>query len=162
MDIPVAVNSLRHTMKNVSILLVFLSVIQASATDINVVRRLYQVAPADEKQCRQLIHMLESYSEKNHPVFAGYKAAATMIMAKHVINPISKLSYFNKGKTLLEKALTANTSSVELHYLRYGIQVNAPFFLGYRSHISDDKMFLEQNISSADPELRQMIAAILR
>ena len=39
--------------------------------------------------------------------------------------------YFNKGKALLESSIQNNSSSIELRFLRYSIQVNLPRILLY-------------------------------
>jgi hypothetical protein len=90
--------------------------------------------------------MLEPYDKINYPVLVGYKACGTMMMAKYVFNPFSKLSYFRRGKKILETVIAANSDVVELRFLRYSIQTNAPSFLGYNKHIAEDKMFLKKAV----------------
>jgi hypothetical protein len=120
------------------------------APGIGEVRRLYDMSVEDEKTCERLIVMLEPYNETNHPVFAGYRAAATMIMAKHVFNPFSKFSYF--------KAIAKSSSDIELRFLRFTIQTNLPRFLDYHGHISADKAFIIQSFPKlADVVLKQKI-----
>ncbi len=69
---------------------------------IDEIRSLYEKAVTDESACNKLIEILSPYNEKNNPLYAGYKASAIMMMAKHVFNPFSKMSYFKKGKRILE------------------------------------------------------------
>lgn len=69
-----------------------------------------------------------------------------MMMANHVFNPYSKLSYFKKGKDLLEKAIKADKTNVELRFLRLSAQTKSPSFLGYDDHIAVDKKFLKQSL----------------
>jgi hypothetical protein len=82
------------------------------------------------------------------PLLMGYVGAVKMIMAKHYINPWSKLNSFNQGKELLEKALTLQPDVVELVFLRFSIQSNSPVFLQYNQHLSKDKTFLLNNVAS--------------
>jgi hypothetical protein len=125
---------------------------------IGEIRQLYERSVRDEKTCEKLIGMLEPYNETNNPVYAGYKAGATMIMAKHVFNPFSKFSYFKKGKALLEKAIAKSSSDVELRFLRFTIQTNLPRFLDYHGHISADKAFIIKAFPKVtDTGLRQKI-----
>ncbi|MFN5544333.1 MAG: hypothetical protein ACK49O_03840 [Bacteroidota bacterium] len=82
------------------------------------------------------------------PLLMGYVGAVKMIMAKHYINPWSKLNSFNQGKELLEKALTLQPEVIELVFLRFSIQSNSPTFLQYNQHLSKDKTFLLNNVAS--------------
>jgi len=66
----------------VTILIFISSILFAKAPAINEVRKLYEKAATDEKTCKQLIDLLAPYHEKNNPLLYGYKAVATMLMAK--------------------------------------------------------------------------------
>ncbi len=67
--------------------------------------------------------------KKNEPLFLGYHGASQMMMAKHVGNPFKKLSYFNKGKDMYTAAINADPRNVELRFLRFSVQAEAPGFL---------------------------------
>lgn len=96
-------------------------------------------------------------------MYAGYKAAATMLMAKYVINPFSKLNNFKKGKTLLEKAIDRDQKNIELRFIRYAIQLNAPSFLNYKNAINKDKVFLMDSYAHIkDTQLKNNISAFLK
>ena len=151
-------------MRNIVFLFIFLSSkTQAADITINQVRILFQSSATNENSCLKLTNILEEYNESNNPTIAAYRACATMMMARYVLNPISKLSYFNQGKNLLEKCIEADKANIEIHYLRYTIQSNAPAFLGYNNSISNDKLFLLKNISLVnDLQLKQMIISFLK
>lgn len=122
------------------------------------VRSLYSKAANDEKACKKLIEWLEPYHEKNNPLLFGYRAGGTMMMANYVFNPFSKLNYFNKGKKMLHRAITADRQNVELRFIRFGVQTNAPSFLGYNNYVERDKIFLTQSIPTiSDQNLKNMI-----
>lgn len=127
------------------------------------VRQLYARSVSDEKSCVELIARLESFNENNHPLYAGYRAAATMVMAKHVFNPFSKFSYFKKGRNLLEKAISKSKGDIELRFLRFSIQTHLPGFLDYNDDIGIDKAFIMKGFPAlADLALRQNIASFLK
>ena len=122
------------------------------------VRPMYKKAATDESACKDLIKILAPFTEKNNALLSGYKGSATMMMAKYVFNPFSKMSYFNKGKHILEKAINVEKNNVELRFLRYCVQRNIPFFLGYKTDIAADKEFILASVKSLDDEaLRSMI-----
>ncbi|MGZ5220500.1 MAG: hypothetical protein ACXWC7_10485 [Chitinophagaceae bacterium] len=130
---------------------------------IQEVRQIYQEAASGEKQCKKLVALLAPYTEKNNPLLAGYKGSATMLMARYADNPFTKLSYFKKGKKMVEKAIVADQMNVELRFLRFAAQTNAPSFLGYADDIETDKAFLLKSISQLrDPELRITIISYLK
>jgi hypothetical protein len=152
-------------MKLFAVLLVAFLVLSQSERDpsIGFVRTKFHNATSSEKICKDLIKLLEPYSEKNKPLFLGYKGGATMLMAKHVINPISKFSYFKKGRNMLENAIKADNSNVELRFLRYTIQNNVPSFLGYNGQLAKDELFLKQSVGNVrDAELKKIITYYLK
>lgn len=149
-------------MKTMLMLLLISANSFANSPSLSSVRAALQSSARDEKSCRQLIKMLDSYNEKNIPLLGGYKAAATMMLAKYVFNPFSKLSSFLKGKSLLEKCIAADKQNIELRFLRYCIQSKAPAFLQYRSSLKEDEDFLSGTLVLVkDAELKKMIAGFL-
>jgi hypothetical protein len=130
-----------------SLLILYSTAGIAGAPSLSAVRLLYQQAATKEKYCKELITLLSPYNEKNNPLLMGYKAGGTMMMAKYVFNPISKFSYFKKGKKMLEMAIDANENNVELRFLRFTFQTNVPSFLDYRDKIETDKIFILNSIS---------------
>lgn len=73
----------------------------------------------------------KKYIETKQPIFSAYNGVANFMMAKHSSNVISKLSYFKKGKKLLEAAVAADPKNIEIRFLRYTSQDNIPAILGY-------------------------------
>ncbi|MEI8135996.1 MAG: hypothetical protein WCH21_01595 [Bacteroidota bacterium] len=94
----------------------------------------------------------------------AYYAAAEMTSAQYKINPASKIRVFNSGKKILEEVFLSDTSDLEVRYIRYTIQKNAPAFLGYNKSIVSDKFFLIKHLSanrSIDPQLFSFVYAYL-
>lgn len=142
--------------------LVFFFVFSFSTTHVHPpvslsqIRSMYIQANDSEKTCKELIDLLKPYDESNNPLYMGYKAGATMIMAKHSMNPISKMSWFNKGKKMLETAIKADNKDVELRCLRFGIQSNIPSFLSYKQDIPIDKKYILQRYPHVRDEILRM------
>lgn len=83
-------------------------------------------------------------------------------MAKHYLNPISKLKTFNNGKKILESAIEKDKLNPELKFLRLSIQENSPSFLGYHNNIKEDKLFLIKCLPTiTDDELKKIITSYL-
>lgn len=130
---------------------------QAQTDLMQKVRTLYQKAATEEQACEQLIKLVEANNPKEDPLLLGYKGSATMMMANYVANPFAKLLSFNQGKKMLEQAVKADRNNVELRFLRYAAQKNAPSFLGYDEHIAADKAYLLGAIDSVDTSVRKLI-----
>jgi hypothetical protein len=144
-----------------SLLILFFAAL-AYGIDINEVRGLYKKAAIDEKANETMLSILSSVDEKS-PLLLGYKASGTMMMANYVINPLSKLSYFNRGKRMLESAIAADTKSLELRFLRFMVQVNSPSFLGYVNNIESDKRYILDNmVNMTDMKSKEFVSAILK
>jgi hypothetical protein len=80
----------------------------ANVPAIKEVRIMLHNATSNQEACTKMIGLLEPFNETNNPLLFGYRGGATMLMAKHAFNPFSKLSYFKKGKLMLESAIKAD------------------------------------------------------
>jgi hypothetical protein len=130
----------------------------AAVPSLETVRMLYQKAATEEKSCNLLLQLLSDYNVNSYPLLEGYKGSATMLLCKYTFNPISKFSYFKKGKRMLENAVRLNEKNVELRFLRFAVQTQIPFFLGYNESIDLDKTFLLQSLPLLkDVDLEKMI-----
>lgn len=134
---------------NTFIVLLSLLYFQQGDPDMQKVRSLYERAPMDESACENLLNLLKEYDE-NDPLLHGYKGVATMIMAKHVFSPFKKLSRFKEGKNILEKAIEKDPANVELRFLRFTAQSQAPGFLGYKDHLEEDTSFLIKSLPTME------------
>ena len=101
-----------------------------------------------EQSLENIINLKLTEGAEYNQILA-YVGASNAKMASYVSSPISKLKYFNKGKTKLNESL-AKKKSVESVYLRLLIQLNAPSFLNYNDFIEEDLSFFENNIKT-DP-----------
>lgn len=113
---------------------------------IHQVRSLFEEAAVDEMVCNDLLNTLDPINVSD-PLLYGYKGAGFMISAKYPFNPFKKLSRFNKGKRILEEAISAAGENVELRFLRLAIQNNTPAFLRYDDDIQKDKAFLKKALA---------------
>jgi len=135
----------------------------ANNPSIEEIRYLYQKAAKEEILCKKLLVSLQIYNESNNTTLAAYRACATMIMAKYVSSPINKLSKFNEGKNLLEKCINKDNRNVEIRFLRFTVQCNAPKFIGYNSSLLLDKNFLLNCLSTIkDKQLKNNIITFLK
>lgn len=145
-------------------ILVFISTFFFLSTDTSKqnIRAMYAKSVDSKQTAQNLISMLEKQEQSAFVI--GYAGATKMIMAKHAFNPITKLSYFNTGKKLLNKAIAKDNNNVELLFLRYATQVSAPSILGYNSNINTDKRQILEGLSSdkLDEQLAKTIISFMK
>lgn len=72
------------------------------------------------------------------------------------------MSYFKKGKQMLEKAIEADKTCFELRFLRFAAQTNVPSFLGYHDRIENDKNFILTGYTEVtDIKLKEFVFPLL-
>ena len=87
----------------------------------------------------------------------GYFAISTMMLAKTGKNLFTKLSYFNKGKKILEATIESDPNNAELRFLRYTVQDQAPSILLYFNDMETDKEILDIYLANYSGELAARI-----
>ena len=127
-------------MKYLFVFIILFSVISVKAADI---RTDFHKGMFEEDK---LEDMAEKNSYPSTNLVLAYKGVCKTMLADYVYMPISKLSYFNDGKSDIEKAISAQPKNPELRYLRLLVQLNAPFFLGYNGEIDADIKILTQGL----------------
>ena len=122
------------------------------------VRKAVPVIFQDEEASKRMATRFENVEVKDKPVLMGYKGAVVMAQGRHSANPLTKLRTFNEGRALLDTAIALDPRSIELRFLRLSIQVNVPRILGYSEQVTEDKAFIDRNLSSVDSDdFRQQV-----
>lgn len=137
-----------------SFLTVLLMNVSIKNSDLNEVRTSYSKAVLDKKLCKKMIEELELSKEKS-VIALAYLGAYQTIWANHVFNPLSKLATFKKGKNNIESAISKEPENVEIRYIRFSVQKNAPSFLGYNNNLKEDKDFLVKNKKNINSDFVQ-------
>lgn len=114
---------------------------QKHKVDLEFVRSNYNKAVIDKSLCDSMIKDLQQADHDT--VLFAYLGGLETVWAKHIINPISKLKTFNKGKRKIELAIQKEPENVEIRFIRLSVQKNAPSFLGYNKNIKEDLVFIE-------------------
>jgi len=126
--------------------------LDAQPTEMMKLRESYYRSSEDAKMAESFYELLES-SSVEQPLRFGYFGMANFMLAYHSLNPFDKFKYFIAGKEILADAISAAPQNTELRYLRFTVQTNAPAFLNYRRHLSEDKQVLLNTLSSKLPDL---------
>lgn len=122
----------------------------APQADVEVLRALFATANTVEADNEKLLELTETAVLKKNPLEYAYHAGGLMSMANHAYWPGTKLTYFNEGKVKLEKAVNFAFQNVEIRFIRYAIQKNAPAMLGYDSKLQQDKEFILKKMNATD------------
>lgn len=139
-------------------LLLLLMEKQIFATDIAYIRSLFFEASQSKQKTDVMMQTLLKAEDKSKPILKGYTGMTYMLLAKHGFNFIARYNNFQKGKEMLEKAISEDKSNVELRFLRLSVQMNVPTFLNYSDDIEADKNFIRINYSMMkDTDLRMRI-----
>ena len=142
------------------IILSFLPILQQEPF-MEQVREYYDQAPQSREATENLISLVEDHVDTS-AVLLAYQASATMMMANHVGSPFKKISYFRKGKRMLEQAVERNPSNVEVRFLRFAAQSEIPGFLGYKDNLEEDKQLILTSVAGLqDRQLKELIMTYL-
>lgn len=153
-------------MKNISFavfygMIIYLMIQSASAQIIGTIQfREICFKAFKEKNPKEIRDCLPLCISINKETLNGYQSIALMLEAKKSFSPFEKLKYFNEGKELLELTIAHDRFNLELRFLRFCVQTNLPFYLGYSGNIGSDKEFIIKNwCSLKDADLKKRIKA---
>lgn len=113
-------------------------------------------ANADAENCVEFLEVMTLHKDDD-PTSQGYFALATMLQAKLHGNPFTKLSFFNKGKKILEETIQENPGNIELRFLRFAVQTEVPGILLYFNEIEADRAMLDEHLLHAKDGLAERI-----
>ena len=102
----------------------------------------FENAPYNEAICDSLYKLCKN--QKN-TLQKAYLGAALIIKSKHVFSIYKKWKNFQKGKKILEYAVSQNPRSSEIRWIRYCIQNSIPDVLNYNQNIEEDRIFIQRN-----------------
>lgn len=142
-----------------SLFLILPALLSAQALTVEELREHYYQAVDDADAAQQFYDLLADVDDSTRPILSGYKGMANLLMANHVFSPFDKFKYFVQGRNLLEKSIQRAPENLELRFLRFGVQTNAPVFLGYHGKIHEDKAFILSALKrqQVDDDLRTRV-----
>ena len=131
---------------------------QSEDTSLLDIRKLFYQATEESESADFLNEMLTESLTSKDITLRGYKGISFMLLSKHAYNPYTKISYFTKGSAILDQAIQEDNENIELRFLRYTIQCEAPIFLNYRSELSLDLKFIQTQVNNLkDFDLKKRI-----
>jgi hypothetical protein len=133
----------------------------AKGDELLEVRRSYYLAVDSEKNFKAFESILIEFDNPDNTIL-GYIGMAFMLKAKYAWLPNDKWEYFNKGKKFLESAISKDPNNIELKFMRFCIQNNAPGFLLYKKNLETDKSYILKSFpANLDDDLRYRISSYM-
>jgi len=80
----------------------------------------------------------------------AYYAAMLFMKSKYVKFPLTKYSYFKKGKAALDLLVQENKTNIEMRYIRFLFQNQMPSFLNYDKNLKEDYSVITEGIEKSD------------
>jgi hypothetical protein len=114
--------------------------------EVKSIRENFHSSLSDEIGLRKIV---SSQNFPNSYLTRCYKGVAKSMLAEFAFFPTTKLQYFNSGTAMIDQSIKANSTGVELRYLRLLVQINAPSLLGYSSKIVTDLNYLKSKLPNS-------------
>ncbi len=97
----------------------------------------------------------------------AFKGALEAIMTRTTWNVFKKIQYLNKSQVSFNKAIDMEPNNVEVRFMRLSVEHEIPSYLGYSTHMKEDKEFIIKHISQfnplkMDPQILKEILAFVR
>jgi len=126
-----------------------------SISDISEVRDLYRYT-------EKFYELTQKGNHAEDVVIAGYFGCALTLKASFSESTGDKISYFRKGRRMIEDAIESAPNNIELRMIRLSVQISAPRITRYRRNIEEDKKFLQENIGKVTvPKLKKFIQGFM-
>lgn len=91
---------------------------------------------------------------ENNALHLAYKGAASAMSAGIADGVSDKISRFNAGKKQLEQAVSMDANNAEIRFIRLSVQLETPFFLGYRSATDEDLQVVIKSLQQSKIPVR--------
>ena len=146
-------------MKYILVFLFFFNFSNAQS-DIQDIRKIFILSTDNYQKCSQLNRM-SSEKVSTCPIYHSYNIVSRILESKYLRNPVKKVKFFKENTKILDSLVASHPKKIEIRFLRYSIQLNAPKILGYTTFVKEDYEFIIKNISHADEDLKKIITSFM-
>lgn len=127
----------------------FILLISAAVSSLTQVRSTYRLAVENSDEADKLVSITEK--QKSDAVLRAYYGTGLALQAKHAWSPGTKLSKAGSASDELNAAAKSSPNNLEIRFLRFSFEANAPSFLGYSTHLAEDKKFILSHTDTSHP-----------
>ena len=146
-------------MKYILVFLFFFNFSNAQS-DIQDIRKIFILSIDSYQKCSQL-NRITSERVSKCPIYHSYNTVSRILKSKYLRNPVKKVKVFKENTERLDSLVASYPKKIEIRFLRYSIQLNAPKILGYTTFVKEDYEFIIKNISHADEDLKKIITSFM-
>jgi len=131
-------------------------------TNIDEVRNSYRYAKQSKENTESFFELTQKTDRQNDPVLSAYYGCALTLKAAFSDKTMDKISYFRKGKKLIDLAIESNPKNIELRMIRLSVQISAPRITRYNRDIDTDKDFMIKNVDNiSSPKLKEFVKGFM-
>lgn len=109
----------------------------ATIAQDEVKRNAYLNAGRSEDGLRKFYSESSFYTLQT-PLDKAYRGVAIAMYASIENSVVDKFNTFSSGKVLIEEAVAADWYNPEIRFLRFSVQSEVPFVVGYSSNLEED------------------------
>ena len=124
--------------------------------DIPELRKVMNSAEHDSDKAKYFKNYMESI-EADRTILKAYQAISRLIYIKHFEPFWTKWFVFNRETKRLDRIIESDPDLLEIRFLRYAVQDQAPFFLGYNDNLKEDKLKIEYCFGECSEDLKRLI-----
>ncbi len=140
--------------------------LNAFSVDVARYRKVFHAAVLDQGKVEEFNTFMRSISPEN-PITIAYLAVSEAMLADVKWNPLEKYEQVKKYESLILKALQSDPSNLEIRFLRFCVEYHVPSWLGFETHLTEDKTYIVSNLEYAqsldfDPYFARYIAVFMR
>lgn len=148
-------------MKFFALLIGFLF-INTIVVDINEVRNSYRYAKESKDNTEKFFELTQKTDYEKDPVLTAYYGCSLALKAAYSDKTVNKISFFKRGKKMIEAAVASDPDNIEIRMIRLSVQSNAPKITRYYKNIDDDKDFIINNVDAiSSPKLKELIKGFM-
>ncbi|MBP8850190.1 MAG: hypothetical protein KBG80_06500 [Breznakibacter sp.] len=134
----------------------------ASENEISTIRELYSKAAKSSEQAIVLSQKLSSVTTQSENLLVAYRGASFTLNAKYAKRVLDKVSLFKEGVKYIESAVKSDSANIEIRFVRFTVQENAPEIVGYKKNLQSDKRFILSNYKDQTIALKSYLKAYLK
>lgn len=97
----------------------------------------------------------------NNKTLVAYKGASIIIISKFEKKLSDKMKGVKQGIKLIEFAIGAESSNIEIHLIRLSIQENLPKIAKYNKNKKEDKIFLLSHYKEQPNSLKEYVKSFI-
>lgn len=125
------------------------------------IRKAYPTAANSETTANEFASKMAGITASDDKVLVAYKGASLAMVSKFKKKIPQKISMLKEGAQLIESAVSAAPSNIEIRLVRLSVQENVPGITGYKKNIPEDKAFLLKQYKDQPEGLKTYIKAFI-